>query len=85
VTVCQNAFTGCALVIFHVAFVRRKLGMHRAFKRGEDPFTQLADHVREHVQTSAMGHAKERVRDAGVGRAPDDLVEDRHEHVETFD
>ena len=45
----------------------------------------FSQHVRQHVQPAAVRHADQRVPHAAVGRAADDLVEDRHQHVEPFD
>ncbi len=39
------ALTRSSLVILHIAFVSRKLGMHGTFKRREDPLTQVTDDV----------------------------------------
>ena len=76
-------------VILHVAHPSevdaKPLGQHRIFELGEDLRVRLLENVREHVQAAAMRHADHRVARAGVGRARDDLVEDRQQHVEPFD
>ncbi len=39
VTIVENAFAGCALMVFNVAFVSREVRMCGAFKSREYPFT----------------------------------------------
>ena len=69
------AFADGALVIFHVAFVGGKRRMHRTFKRSEDSFAKISDHIRQHIQTPAMGHAQRDVFDAARRRALDQLIQ----------
>ena len=65
-TVVQNALTSRALVILHVAFVRGNSGCTEPSNAAKI-LSQVSDHVREHVQTPAMGHAKRDVLDAACG------------------
>ena len=64
-------------MIFHVTFVSGELRMHRTFKRRKDAFAQIPDHIREHIQTTAMGHAQRDVFDTTRGRAFDQSIEQR--------
>ena len=79
------AFARRALMIFHVAFVSRKLRMDRTFERREDSFAQISDHVREHIQAPAMGHAERDLFDAACSRAVDQLVEQRNDRFAAFE
>ena len=76
-------------VILHVAgppeVGPERLGGDRILELRENLRVRLVEHVREHVEPAAMRHAEQRVTRAVVGGAADDLVEDRHEHVEPFD
>ena len=76
-------------VVLHVArpaeVLAERLVARRFLELGEDLHVALAHHVRQHVEPAAMRHADQHLLHAGDGRVRDDLVEDRHHHVEAFD
>ena len=81
-----GAGAGVILHVAHPAEVdAQRLRRDRILELGEDLRVRLLQHVREHVQPAAMRHAEHRVPRAVVGGAADDLVEDRHQHVEPLD
>ena len=49
--------------------------MDRAFKGRKDAFAELANHIRQHIQAPAMGHAQRYLFNAARGRAFDQLIE----------
>jgi len=78
-----------ARVILHVAHPSEvgaeRLRGDRVLEFREDLRVRLVEDVREHVEPSAVRHREHAVARAVVGRAADDLVEDRHEHVEPLE
>src|SRR5574341_1712200 len=78
------ALTFRALVILDVAFVSRKRRVHRAFKRSEDALAEIAEHIGEHVQASAVRHAHRDLLDAEVARPFDQLVEQGNDRLAAF-
>ncbi len=57
----------------------------RAFELGEDRLVRATEVVRQHVETTAVGHAHDHFACAVGRRELDQLVEHRHGHVESFD
>src|ERR1044072_7656893 len=74
-----------ARVVFHVAFIGRKRGMHRTLKGSEDAFAKMPDNIRKHVQAPAMRHAHRDVVNAAPRRAFDQLVEQRNDRLAAFE
>ena len=61
------------------------VGENRILELGEDLRVRLLQDVREHVQAAAMRHRDHDVLHAALGGVVNDLVEDRHHHVEALD
>src|SRR2546427_9491575 len=78
------AFARRALMIFYVAFIGWKRRMNRAFKGSEDALAEVADDVRQHIQAAAMRHSERDVFDAELGRALDQLIEQRNDRFTAF-
>jgi hypothetical protein len=57
----------------------------RIFELRENLRVRLVEHVRQHVEPATMRHGQHRVPGTMTGRAADDFVEDRHEHVEPLE
>ena len=55
---------------------------HRVLELSQNLRVGLVEDVRHDVQAPAMGHADEHRTGPGFGRVADDLVEDRHRHVQ---
>jgi hypothetical protein len=85
------AFDGArgAQVVLHVPAPPHALDVERAargiLELGEDLLVRLAEHVRHDVQPAAMCHADECLTKARLRGLGDDLVQNRHEHVQAFD
>ena len=60
-------------------------GRDRILELGEDLRVRLVEHVGQDVEPPAVRHAEQREPRAPARRPADDLVEDRHEHVEPLD
>ena len=81
-----RAGTGVILDVAHPAQIEaQRLRRDRILELGEDLRVGLLENVREDVEPAAMRHADHGLARAAVGGAADDLVQDRHEHVEPFD
>ena len=77
------AYADGALMIFYVALIGREIGMRRSLKHCEDSLRHgtgfgIADYVRQHIETAAMGHAHVNFVHSPRGRALDKLVEHRY-------
>ena len=57
----------------------------RRFESDEDIGVGFAQHMREDVQAAPVRHAHDNVARAVLRREPNDLVQDRHQHVGAFD
>ena len=74
-----------SLVVLHVAFVGREVGMDHALEPREDPLGRVADDVREDVQPSAVGHADHDLVDPAGRRIFDQAVEQRNRRLAALD
>jgi hypothetical protein len=72
-------------MVLHVALVGREARVHGAFEGREDALGEVADDVRQHVQTPAVRHAQSDLFDALIGRALDELVEERDDRLAAFE
>ncbi len=70
-----------AEVVLHVAGALRARRVELALELAEDRGVRLADHVGEHVEPAAVGHAEHDVAHAGVGGEGAQRVEHRHERL----
>ena len=68
---------GCAEVVLDVAGALHRGRVDVTLELLEDLVVALADHVGEHVEPAAVGHADHRRIETGVGGHRQDLVEDR--------
>src|SRR5712692_2518997 len=75
----------CALMIFHVAFVRGKRWMNRTFERREDAFAEMPDDVCQDVEPAAVRHSHRDIFDAEISGALDQLIEQRNNRFASFD
>src|SRR5687768_18117169 len=53
--------------------------LFRSLEFGQDLDVRLAQHVGQHIQPAAVGHAQEQRLGTGLGGGADDLVEHRSE------
>jgi len=75
-----------AHVVLHVARVRRIVGVvELAFELGEQLLRRLAEHVDQHVEAAAVGHAEHHVIHAVGATAADQFVEQRNQAVAAFE
>ena len=76
----EHAIRRCTEMVLHVArtfdIVRR---VRAALEFMEQSAVRLRHHLREHVQTAAMGHAEHNFLHAEIAAALDDLLKRRHE------
>ena len=77
------ALSDCALMIFHIAFVRRKSRMRSAFKNRKNAlrhiaFFRVADDIRQNIEPPAMRHSHINFFNAAFRSVFDQLIEQRN-------
>ena len=84
------ACTDGALMILHIALVRRKAGVRRSFKHSENTLGHVTrvgvtDNIRKHIEPPAMGHANINLINPTYRRALDQLIEHRYHRLATLE
>ena len=72
---------GHAQVVLDVAGAVRRLRVQVPLELGEDLLVRLADDVGQHVEPAAVRHADDDLVQAALGRALQDLVEQRDQRL----
>ena len=75
VAVAGSEVTGLAEVVFHIARALHGVGGDCAFELFKELAVVLADDVDEHVETSAVSHANDRIAHTSVRRLTEQAVE----------
>ena len=73
-----------AQVVLHVPGALDGVRVHVALELGEDPGQGLAHGVGQHVQPAPVGHAHNRLPDAGPGGVREQLVQERDQGFAAF-